>query len=362
MDSAILAVSSARLVQPNKSLIKQGFKRTPGVKAGGFLFLVAKLHTFVYITVTSFITEVTMKGQFIYKIINTTNGKFYVGSTTNTRERFRTHRKRLRNNKHHSKHLQAAWNKYGEQAFIFHVIENVPEGHSLQAAEDVWLAEHVGKEYCYNKSRYSDTPMRGIKKEDHPNFGRPKTEEERQAISASLKEFYAKDITNHPRFGKRHTEEVKERIRQKKLANPTQHWLGKERSAETKKKVGDTQRGKPKAPGRVVSPEGMAKIRAAAEAGHYSHWAGRKHSEESKAKMSKTVLALPDGILFPSLTMVLKHYGIKMPTLMRALKSGNPIQKGKLAGHSFFYGGVNSKPTENDLALIQARLDSSINP
>ncbi len=258
LDTAIPAVSSDLPAQPDKNLIKQGFTKTPGVKTGGFLFLVAKAHTFVYITVTDFITEVTMKGQFIYKIINTANGKFYVGSTTNTRERFRTHRTRLRNNKHHSKHLQAAWNKYGESTFVFHVIESIPEEQSLRAAEDVWLSEHVGKEHCYNKSRYSDTPMRGIKKEDHPNFGRPKTEEERQAISVTLKKFYAQDITNHPRFGKRHTEEVKERIRQKKLANPTQHWLGKERSEETKKKIGDAQRGVSKGE-RVFTPEGLAR-------------------------------------------------------------------------------------------------------
>lgn len=297
-----------------------------------------------------------MKGQFIYKIINTTNGKFYVGSTTNTRERFRTHRKRLRNNRHHAKHLQAAWNKYGEKSFVFVVIETVPKEQSLQAAEDKWLAEHVGQKHCYNKSRYSDTPMRGIKKEDHPNFGVPKTEEQRQAISATLKAFYAEDINNHPRFGKKHTEEVKERIRQKKLVNPTRAWLGKERSDETKEKIGAAQRGKSKGLGRKVSTEGMLKIRAAAEAGRYSHWKGKNHTEEAKAKMSKTVFVKPDGILFPSLTLVLKYYDIKMPTLNRALKSGKPITRGKLTGYEFSYGGIGFGPTENDMALINAKL------
>lgn len=300
-----------------------------------------------------------MKGQFIYKIINTVNGKFYVGSTTNTKERFRVHRNRLRKNRHHSKHLQAAWNKYGEQVFVFHVIQTVPDGESLQVAEDAWLAEHVGKEHCYNKSKFSDAPMRGVPKEEHPNFGKPKTEAQRKAISKALKDFYAEDITNHPRFGKSHTEEVRERIRQKKLANPTQAWLGKERSAETKEKISATQKGKPKAPGRTVSPEGRAKIRANIEAGRsHKHWVGRQHTEEAKAKMSKTVFVKPDGIMFPSLTLVLKYYGISMPTLNRALKSGKPIQKGKLAGYEFSYGGINCGPSENDLALIKAKLDA----
>jgi group I intron endonuclease len=311
----------------------------------------------VYITVTNFITEVAVKGQFIYKIVNTVNGKFYVGSTTNTRERFRTHRNRLRKNRHHAKHLQAAWNKYGEKSFVFVVIEAVPEGESLQAAEDKWLVEHVGQEYCYNKSRYSDTPMRGIKKEDHPSFGRPKTEIERQAISTTLKKFYAEDITNHPRFGKKHTEEAKERIRQKKLANPTRAWLGKERSNETKDKISAAQKDKPKGLGRKVSAEGMAKIRANIEAGRsHKHWAGKQHTAESKAKMSKPVFVLPDGIMFPSLTLVLKYYDIKMPTLNRALKSGKPISRGKLTGYVFSYGGIGVRPTENDIALINAKL------
>lgn len=201
-----------------------------------------------------------MKGQFIYKIINQVNDKFYVGSTTNTRERFRTHRNRLRKNRHHSKHLQAAWNKYGEDKFLFKVIETIPEGQSLQEAENKWLAEHVGKDYCYNKSRYSDTPMRGIAKEDHPSFGLSKSQQQREAISASLKEFYAQDITNHPRFGKTHTEETKELIRQKKLANPTRAWLGKERSAETKEKISKAQQGIKKGI-RTYTPEGLERAR-----------------------------------------------------------------------------------------------------
>lgn len=200
-----------------------------------------------------------MPNQFIYKIINTYNGKFYVGSTTNPKVRFRTHRGKLRNNKHHCHHLQAAWNKYGESVFVFHIVETVPDEQPLQEAEDRWLIEHVGKPSCYNVGLRSGAPWRGAPVGTHPNFGRIRTEEEREAISASLKEFYAKDITNHPRFGKQHTEEVKERIRQKKLANPTKAWLGKERSDETKAKISAAQKGVKKGP-RTYTPEGLARV------------------------------------------------------------------------------------------------------
>lgn len=205
-----------------------------------------------------------MKDKCIYKIINTINNKFYVGSTTNKNERFRTHRKRLRNNTHHTKHLQAAWNKYGEQAFVFHVIEIVQNEETLESAEQRWLNEHVGKDYCYNTSKHVNAPWRGINGKNNPNYGKKHSDETKELIKA------ARANQECPRKGSTHTEETKELIRQKKLANPTRAWLGKTRSEETRQKIGDTQRGKPKAPGRKVSPEGLAKIQESIAAGRWS--------------------------------------------------------------------------------------------
>jgi group I intron endonuclease len=289
-----------------------------------------------------------MKGQFIYKIINTINNKFYVGSTTNTKERFRVHRTRLRANRHHSKHLQAAWNKYGEDAFVFHVIQTIPEGESLQEAENVWLFEHVGKDHCYNKSRYSDTPMRGIKKEDHPNFGRPKTEEERQAISAKLKDFYAKDITNHPRFGKQHSLETKELIRQKKLANPTRAWLGKHRSEETKLKLSLAQKGRPNPrKGAKMSEQGRLNVAAAVKKGSESHFFGKRPANADD--LQKAIVAVkPDRSMeeFKSLSSMRDTTGITLATIIRACKTGLPISKGKFSGWVLSYKGQENKIPE----------------
>jgi group I intron endonuclease len=275
--------------------------------------------------------------QVIYKIVNLVNDKFYVGSTVHKKVRFRQHRKLLRGNRHHCKHLQAAWNKYGEEKFDFRVIEEVPDQVSLHEVETRYLMEHVGKPYCYNSGWSANAPWRNAPPEVTPCYGRERPPEERSKISASLKEFYAENYFNHPRVGKTHSDETKERIRQAKLANPTRAWLNKSRSEETKAKIGESQRGKPKGQGRKVSPEGLAKIKAAAEAGHYSHWQGRQHTEESRAKMSKPILVLPDNITFPSLTAVLERYELKMPTLRRALVSGKPISKGRLTGYSFQY-------------------------
>ena len=292
----------------------------------------------------------------IYKIVNLVNDKFYVGSTTNQKERFRAHRKQLRKNRHHCPHLQSAWNKYGEEKFDFRVVEEVPTSESLQAVEDRWLKEHVGKPYCYNAGYTSNAPWRNAPKEKHPRFGTVRPAEEREAISKTLKAYYAANYYNHPRVGKFHSDETKAKISATKKANPSTYWLGRAHSEETKRKLSEAQKGKPKAPGRRVSEEGMAKIRAAAAAGHYAGFKGRKHTEEAKDKLRKTVFVTPDSLLFASLTDVLQYYSLSMPTLRNALKSGKPISRGRLVGYSFSYGGIGVKQPEEDKALIDKKL------
>jgi len=273
--------------------------------------------------------------QVIYKIVNLVNDKFYVGSTNNQRERFRTHRNKLRRGVHHCAHLQASWNKYGEEKFAFRVVAYIPDGESLQEAEDHWLMEHVGKPDCYNVGLRSGAPMRGIPKEKHPAFGKPKTEEQRAAISATLKAFYAEDYANHPRVGKTHSEDTKERIRQAKLANPQSFWLGKTRSEETRKKISEVQIGRP---GRTLSEAEREAIRQRTLGNQ--HWLGKAHTEESKDKMRRPIYAiLPDGTRrdFVGVSAAGKELGVAYPMLVRSMKAGKPIVKGRLAGWLFAY-------------------------
>ena len=294
-----------------------------------------------YITLHGLVTQENVLTQVIYKIINLVNDKFYVGSTTNKKVRFREHRKQLRGNRHHCKHLQAAWNKYGEAKFDFVVVEVVDGNRDLLAAEDRWLSEHVGKEYCYNSGATAAAPWRGVYGKRNPKFGRPRTDDEKEKISQSLKEFYAEDYFNHPRVGKQHSAEAKAKISAAKLANPAKHWLGKERSAETKAKISEAQKGVAKAPGRKVSEEGRAKIRANIEAGRsHMHWVGRQHTEESKLKMSRPVMAIdPAGNVatYPSITAMREALGLTPTTVNRAVKDGLPLTRGKNAGWAFKY-------------------------
>jgi len=61
----------------------------------------------------------------VYRIRNLFNGKKYIGSTRNCRSRMQYHINRLRAGKHHCSILQRAFNKHGEKAFVFEIIDCV---------------------------------------------------------------------------------------------------------------------------------------------------------------------------------------------------------------------------------------------
>jgi len=280
-----------------------------------------------------------MNQAVIYKIRNVTNQKFYVGSTTNKRERFRSHRSRLRRGAHHCPHLQAAWGKYGEECFVFEVVEVVDCADSLWEAEERWLSEHFGKPHCYNAGRSPDAPMRGRIGELSPNFGVPVSSEQKQAISETLKRFYAEDPANHPRLGALHTPETREKI---SLASQKALAEGKAGkfipTAETRKKMSDALKGNKCALGYKRTPQEVEAIRQRMLGN--TQWLGKKHTAEARQKMSKRVVATSlDGerILFESLTATIGYFGFKMPTLNRALKSGVAISKGTHKGWHFRY-------------------------
>lgn len=239
----------------------------------------------------------------IYRITNMANGKFYVGSADSFARREWQHKYYLRRNEHKNPHLQSAWNKYGEEMFVFELVETIPEGEDQLVWEDRWLRECVGKEDCYNVNTLATAPRLGI----------TLSEESKQKLSANRTGKAAGE--NHYRYGQTVSDEVRQ-------------------------KIGNTQRGKPKKPGRKVSEAGMAKIRVAAEAGHYSHWEGRNHTEEAKQKLRKAMYALlPDGSRrdFIGVSFAGQELGVAYPMIVRACKAGKPISKGKLAGWQFFY-------------------------
>jgi len=74
----------------------------------------------------------------IYKITNLENGKVYIGQSTDIKSRWNNHKIELRNNDHRNSHLQNSFNKYGEEAFEFRVLERTFE-ENLDNAEEYWI-------------------------------------------------------------------------------------------------------------------------------------------------------------------------------------------------------------------------------
>lgn len=88
--------------------------------------------------------------QYIYAIENTNTGKFYIGRTNDPDARKRCHFSELRRNVHNNPRLQASFNKHGEDAFVFQVVDSAPDDH-IEHKEAEWFAyfDH-NKSYLYN--------------------------------------------------------------------------------------------------------------------------------------------------------------------------------------------------------------------
>lgn len=239
-----------------------------------------------------------MKNRGIYKIVNTTNQHFYVGSAVNLQRRKARHFRELRTRRHNNRHLQNAWDKHGEAAFVFEVVEYVEDPNGLFEAEDRWLREHVGKDYCYNIGVAAQAPMLGKSGELSPTWGYKHTDEARWKISEAGR-------------GRSHAEESKQKIRDSLRGHST--------SDETKKKLSEAAKGE------------------------RNFWYGKARPEFAEM-VRKPIYCPTNGVTYPSIKQLREELGLKPTTVNRALKSGKPIAKGKYAGWSFQYAEKEDAP------------------
>jgi len=75
----------------------------------------------------------------VYEIWNVERQERYIGSSVNMQDRKYDHVRVLRQGKHHSVFLQRAWDKYGEEAFVFRILEKVPDRTLLVQREQYWI-------------------------------------------------------------------------------------------------------------------------------------------------------------------------------------------------------------------------------
>lgn len=244
----------------------------------------------------------------IYRITNMLTDDYYIGSAESFERRRWQHQYALKRNEHKNPRMQAAWNKYGPDAFVFEVIEVVPEGREAFDIENTYLMKCVGQHDCYNVNTdaigmrtgilHTDNTKAKIKSKVQQALAEGRggkfipTEETRQKMSQSLK-------GNQNALGCKRTTAEREAIRQRTLGN--QNFLGK------------------------------------------------THTEESKQKLRRPlVAALPDGSRqeFLGVTAAAENLNVAYPMLVRAAKNGKPIAKGVLAGWQFFYADEEARPIE----------------
>lgn len=89
----------------------------------------------------------------IYCFENKVNGKHYVGSSLYCGKRIMDHLSFLRRNLHSNKHLQAAWDKYGEASFAIRILElTSSDEEDIFKREQYWIDELDTYKLGYNRS------------------------------------------------------------------------------------------------------------------------------------------------------------------------------------------------------------------
>lgn len=165
----------------------------------------------------------------VYLIEHLESGRRYVGSAVLLKKRWKEHLRQLTENRHHSRFLQRAWNKYGESAFRFSVILYCDKPNLLmyeQALIDFYSPE------------YNSAPTAGSQ------LGFRHSPESRAKLSIAAKR--TRNFTGH-----KHTEETKRRISQSRIGKG-----GGPMSADRRAKIGAAHKG------RVVTEEQRRKISA----------------------------------------------------------------------------------------------------
>lgn len=230
----------------------------------------------------------------IYKIVNSVNGKVYVGSASCLKGRRVAHWGRLRKGNHHSIKLQRAWEKYGPEAFEFVVIELVSDKAELIAREQHWIdalgaatdgynicavaGRTEGMYWTEERKRQASERMRGVpKSEPHKAMmalsqtGKKLSEETKAKISAANKIAFANPEArakiSAANSGRKPSDEVRRKMSEAQRAIWTD-----ERRAEVSARMSS----------RRHSPEAKAKIALANSR--------RVATPESRARMSAAIL------------------------------------------------------------------------
>lgn len=217
--------------------------------------------------------DIEMKSG-IYQITNKVNNKIYIGSSVNIEKRWREHKSDLKNNRHHSKHLQRSWELHGSSAFEFTILEIVENSKLLLEREQHYLdnLKPYEREIGYNNCASASSPL-GYKhsEEARSNMSKAKighkhSEETKRKMSKAHK-------------GRVFTEESKRKM--------SKSATGRKASSEAKKKMSQSRKGREAWNKGIETPQEVKDKISKTLKGRPSPMKGRKHSEDTKTLMSE---------------------------------------------------------------------------
>ena len=150
----------------------------------------------------------------IYKITNKVNGKVYVGQSQDIERRWGEHKRELDNGEHNNKHLQAAYNKYGADNFVWEIVEEYEEC-ELDDREIFYISEYDSFNNGYNQtiggggtrgyivSEETKKRMSVARKGKHHSYEtRKKMSENHWNTSGEKNPCYGRTGEKHPMYGK----------------------------------------------------------------------------------------------------------------------------------------------------------------
>jgi len=167
----------------------------------------------------------------VYVIEHIASGKKYVGSAAKSfSRRWDGHRSHLRKGTHHSKHLQAAWEKYGESEFIFRIVKRTTPEEAIEIEQAfIDLYKSADRKFGYNIAPIAGSSL-GVK---HSDAARANMSAAKKGHKYSL--------------GVKHTDAAK--------ANMSSAQKGRKHTAATRAKTSASMKGRRTGLGRKYTPE-----------------------------------------------------------------------------------------------------------
>lgn len=224
----------------------------------------------------------------VYKIKNLINNKSYIGSSISIDNRIKKHKESLLKGNHHSIKLQRSYDKYGEDNFIFEIIEDVSIEYLIDREQ-----HYINLFDSYNNG-YNSVQFAGS------NLGMKHSDSTKDKIRLS-------SIGNKNMLNKKHNDDTKniisEKLKGRNLSDDTklkmsEVRIGKKLSDETKLKISNLKKGKP------LSEENKNKLSISHMGKKQSSEiienrvklnTGQKRNDEIKKKMSDNMIGIKKG-------------------------------------------------------------------